>query len=141
MAEAVVSQAKRSTRKYRVCAGRHIDDGDIMYDTGDVVESAHNLLHFNAPGMTPKFEAVSQDTPVTHKGNMWNPAAASPVFGSDLQPPAVITDPLTGVQRGTLDHMTLKELQAYAAEEEIDLRGATKKEDVLKIIHTAFGVQ
>ena len=40
-------------------------------------------------------------------------------------------EPTTG---DDLERMTVKELQALAAEEEVDLRGMTKKEDLIKAL-------
>lgn len=53
------------------------------------------------------------------------------------------SQPQTGGQAkdlSTFDAMTVKELQAHAAGEEIDLKGATKKEEILNIIKAAYGV-
>ena len=40
--------------------------------------------------------------------------------------------------KGLLEAMTVKELQAFAAEEEIDLRGATSKETILKVLRAVL---
>ncbi len=65
--------------KFRILQGAHSQDTypqghilagtPILYSTGDVVEASSDLAkRFNRPGqLGPKFESVSDDTPVTDK--------------------------------------------------------------------------
>lgn len=50
-----------------------------------------------------------------------------------------VEDEPEGVKEKTLDKMTVPELKAYAAEHQIDLGDATKREDILAAIATAEG--
>lgn len=118
--------------KYRVMSGRHaqgIDDRQVIngepnprygkpriYLTGDVVESDTDLVRrFNSRDSI-KFQRLTDDAP----GSSWAPDPVNPD-----------ADGLTA--------MTVQELRAHAAAEEIDLAGATKKEDIIAAIRAVVG--
>jgi hypothetical protein len=99
--------------KYRLLVGRHaetVGDENIIYDahSNNIIETTTDLCKkFNSPdpNFPKKFERVVE-----------NP------------------EYIPATQQTTLDSMSFKEIQAWAAEEEIDLKGAKTKEDALKVI-------
>ena len=142
--------------KYRLLAGKHIagtpDGSERLYKPGDIIDTEENLLRLNGRNMPPKFEQVDfQDrstlarvsdeeivaeaarrgfNAVTSNTGPTTPPLAASAGGSP--PVKVQLTPTPGLS--ALNAMSLKELQAHAAEEEIDLKGATKHQDVLRII-------
>jgi hypothetical protein len=95
----------------------------------NVIESNIDLCQrFNIPGFPPKFEELYESYP-----SAGIPQAPS----TDDFLIAELKSRGYEVSRDTLDTMNLKELTALAAEEEIDLKGATKKEDIIRIIRSS----
>lgn len=99
---------------FRLLAGRH-HEGGITYNRGDVFKSASDLLKHNRGHR--KFELLAE-TPQVQQ--------TAPTSTLTSEP----TDELSG--------RTVAELRAMAEEDEIDLGGATKKEDILRIIREAY---
>lgn len=118
MSNATQSPPKALLR-FKLLAGGHIGvdprtKKERVYRAGEIVESETDLAErFNSriPGSPRKFERIFNDT----------------AYGSEQ---AKKEDEFLS----TLDSMNLKELLKVAEEEEIDLKGATKREDILKII-------
>lgn len=106
------------TKRFRLLVGRH-GEGDRRYKPGDVIETKSDLLKLNSPGST-KFallESVPVAEPHEAKKSGKKSKKAEPVHGS-----------------ATLDAMSIEELQAMAEAEEIDLGGATRKDEIIDII-------
>lgn len=126
MSVVAVKKEKEMGGKFRVLIGAHLDDGpagceckgcaDPMspgknhrYEQGDIVESRGDLeKRFNAVN-SRKFERVGADGERT------------------AAPPAPYP----------LEKMTLQQLLTVAEEHEIDLKGAAKRDDVIKMIRSA----
>lgn len=123
--------------KFKLLSGIHVDndktkgatksnpEGErVVYTAGDVIESDIDLaatLNPKDPSMRRKFERVHDLTP------------AGPGVGRRESATATIPP----IDMSLLAAMSVKELQSFAAEEEIDLKGCAKKEDILKIIQAA----
>lgn len=110
-------------KKFRLVVGQHIQndpsgakdaDGRPIsktYRQGDIVPSEKDLVQmFNAPGSV-KFQRVFQD---------------EEEYTQSIAPAAKPTD--------GLEDLSVKELQRLAAEDEIDLRGAVKKDEIISAI-------
>ncbi len=72
------------------------------------------------------------------------PSRGQPLVPSHVSEPLTITPPPPSQPQpqhrplpANLDQMTMGQLREYAQAEEIDLTGATKREDVLKVIRKA----
>ncbi len=89
-----------------------------IYAQGETFESQHDLVAlFNRPG-AEKFERVGgEDRP------QWR----------DESPPA----PPPSTPEKTLEQMTVAELKSLAAEEEVDVKGAEKKEELVQRLRSA----
>lgn len=127
--------------KFRLLAGGHsvilkqaVNPGDKVeyytYHKDDVFESATDLELLNAPPATnlrKKFERVPDNTPVT-------PMTVRP---TNSAPPYPLDSASSPQFNDALENMTIAELKQYAAEEEIDLGKASKKEEVIEVIRKA----
>lgn len=109
--------------KYKILAGRHAGkvNGSVkIFNTGEIVESDVDLVaKFNRPN-SRKFELVDS------AGN----TSTQTVTQRPNVTPMVVTP--------NVDSLSLKDLQALAAEEEIDIKGLTKREDIVKVIKNAL---
>lgn len=124
--------------KFQVLAGKHIDgkgaDGRArVYNAGEVVESRANLLRFNRPGSI-KFQRVDDGatiaSPAGSPGEIWDRAHESlDQFIKRMQ-----AKDQASIKPINLDTLSFKDLQALAAEEEIDLKGAKTREEALRFI-------
>ena len=99
--------------KFRVLHGLHSEGGRV-YDAGSVVDSKSNLLRFNQPGAV-KFQALPDSTLLD----------STPVSEPDTEP----TD--------LLENMTVADLRKLAEEEEINLDGTTRKDQIVAAIRAA----
>lgn len=105
--------------KYLLKSGMHVTGrgaGRRVYNPGDVIETDTDLTRFNVPNAPPKFEVVHGDAVA---------AAAKKGFET------------VGVPADGLDAMTVADLRAMAAEEEIDLGGAATKAAIVAAIRAA----
>ena len=110
-----------------------------VYEAGNIIESEGDLVEKFG---TEKFERVDRrgrsyseaEVPVQRQPRM-NRADAEPepIVRSDV---AVLE---AGDEEVDLEAMKLDELRAFAAEEEIDLGTATRKDDIIKAIRVALG--
>lgn len=113
-----------SLQAYRVLRGIHIT-GELnssgkprLAKRGDIIKTESNLLKFNALGAPPRFELVTGEALATlEKEETAN--AASPTNSEYLD---------------TLTSMNKEELKKVAEAEEIDIRGLTRKEDIIDCI-------
>lgn len=136
------------------------------FKANDVIETNQNLLLLNGNGMTPKFLllesaplAATSLGPITAeeaalRGFALNVGAATVAAVPPSPTPAEAakagfdtihtdsgkTPPPPKLTAESLSMMSVRQLQDVAAEDEIDLKGATKKDDILRILKTAFGV-
>lgn len=97
--------------KFQLLAGRHITgqkEERRIYRIGDVIESDDDLVKRFGGD---KFQRVDDD------------AKATDVNDS---------------RRATLEAMTLKELRKFADDEEIDLGGASRKNEIINVIVEAM---
>lgn len=92
--------------------------------TGEICESDTDLV---AKHGASKFRLVGGTLRATP------PAAVKSPVTPPEQPP-VITPKASNAD---LDRLSLKDLQAYAEDNEIDLKGAKSRDDVLKIVKSA----
>lgn len=113
-------------QKYRLLVGQHIQNDpetkseshprgiEVTYNAGDTFVSDTLLEKFNSPGHSPKFERLQDDVKV-----------------ETVQQAAITKhgDPY--------DTMTVAQLQAHAAAEEIDVRRARTKDDIIRLIRAA----
>lgn len=93
------------------------------YKAGDVIESDQDLAAFDPL----KFERLDDAAKAT-------PAPAAFPSHSSGQGTAFGAMPPLRQHPADLDKMSVKELQDHAADEEIDLKGASKREDILKVL-------
>lgn len=136
-----MADKKAHPRKFRLLVGKHSQKEDgvlVTYKPNDVFECTTDLVErFNTPS-SRKFEYV-EDDPRTSPGRVAyphlekekGPERAERPAPAPSAPVAPKAPPFGGKN---LDAMSPEQLKALAAEEEIDLRGATKKEDMLKIL-------
>ena len=99
-------------KSYRLLTGKHyegIEESRKTYNAGEIVRSDTNLLVFNQPGCI-KFELVDEEG---------QPSKSSK-------------------HNDGLDPMTVSQLRAMAAEEEIDLGSASRKDEIIKIIRSTL---
>lgn len=123
----------------------------VSYNRGDVFDSPNDLdLMFNQPG-SAKFErVVDAHQEVWDRNKETLAQFTKRMEGKESQQPATGTEPETtpvgeaakaGFNTAFTDlygSMTVAELKKHAEEEEIDLRGATKREEILKAIQAAL---
>ncbi len=122
--------ARYRTRSGHV--GLDLNDKPRTWGPGEVIETNQDLSRHNAPGMTPKFELLEDRPQAPQAGLKEMPAQpTAPQFN-----PNPGKAPVSTSRSDNLDNLGVKELQALAAEEEIDLKGATKKEDIVKILRS-----
>jgi hypothetical protein len=121
---------------YRLLSGKHIgvgppgckcekcSDEDTrnwhVYRPGDIIDTKINLLALNQPPRSMKFEMVDEKGKIVH--------SESAVAHPQTPIPA---------RRDGLEAMTVNELKLLAAEEEIDLGEATRKEEIIAVIRGA----
>ena len=110
---------------FRVLHGRHVEgktpDGkQRTYVQGDIVDSQSDLTCFNSPGAI-KFEKIES-------GRM--PENTPALAGS----PATVAEK----ENDGLEAMSLAELRKMAEEEEIDVKTAKTKDQVIATIRAAF---
>jgi len=120
-------------KQYRLMMGQHSESvrdekGELVqprknkvYNPGDIIKTTSDLLRLNGPGpQGVKFVLVGsveeQMSPEFHAMN-----AQAPGFDDGM------------------DDMSLDELRKIAREEEIDLSGLSKKEEIIRAIRTAYG--
>lgn len=110
---------------FRVLRGRYVEgkttDGkQRIYVQGDIIDSKSDLMRFNSPGAI-KFEKIEsgrlpENTPTL-----------------DSSTTAVIKKENDG-----LEAMSIAELRKMAEEEEIDIKAAKTKDQLVAAIRTAF---
>jgi hypothetical protein len=112
-------------KSYRVLRGLHItselnsNGKPRVAKKGDIVRTESNLLKFNAPGVPPRFELATGEVTEESKSN-------SSVSYSNTE------------YLDTLSAMSKEELKKVAETEEIDIRGLTRKEDIMDCIIKAI---
>lgn len=117
--------------KFRVLAGKHAEkdkEGTLrVYSRGEVVDSKSDLSKLNSRG-AEKFEKIDEPSV---KANPGTPAAQ--LHG---RPPVadVPRDELTKRLHADLDKMSNDQLKKYAETEEVDLKGAKTREEMLKVL-------
>jgi hypothetical protein len=135
-------------RQYKVLVGRYIGADpedptkDFMYVQGDIVETSIDLLRFNKPG-AEKFELLIEGQPMVSE-TTWDPAAETldqfvqrmRERGETAPTAKDASVPIRGPTGShgpddTLETMTAVELQKVATEEDVDLRGAFTREDIV----------
>ena len=145
---------------FKLLAGKHTEGKDergtsIVYKKGDVFESKHDLAKMLNREGAMKFElvdaprraqtAASGDMPANAQAQRQTEGqqGTQPNQPPTGQPPAnaaqAQTAPKTNLAeyQAQLERMNIKELQEHAREEEVDLKGATKKEDMIRILRGA----
>jgi hypothetical protein len=122
--------------KYRLLVGQHVDnhpshEGDHVYVPGDIIDTDKDLLRFNGVGMSPKFERLHD----TSAGDVRNYPPPTPPE-KQLPPAPKQVEPVTKRpgDDDKLDTMTTQQLKEYAAENEIDITGCTRKDEILERI-------
>lgn len=116
-----------------------------VYRAGEVFESDVDLRALNGNGMSPKFERVDMEGPPVGSVSPPKPPAPAPAeptkapeatkaFEATKAPEAPAGKRDLDRDYGSLDKMSLNELREVAESEEIDLKGASKKEDIVKIL-------
>lgn len=106
--EALKSKPKTPFGKFQILHGTHTEWGKT-YKRGQIIESMSDLDRFNKPGAR-KFRRL------------------------DALPEPITDVPVNNKPTDTYDEMTIDELRAWAEGEEIDLGGATKKADIIKVL-------
>ncbi len=111
--------------RFRVLDGKH-QEGGTLYRRGEVVDSACDLVKRCNTRVSKKFERVPDDT--LTKQEEERREAEDQSDGEDQPDGDKVNDQFTG--------MTVAELRDLASDpvNRIDLKGATKKEDILTIL-------
>lgn len=140
--------------KFRLKVGGHVQNGPDgkpkSYVPGDIVESETDLAErFNTPPMTIKFERLweeerreassRKDTHETHGEKK----VTVPPSGPPTPPPSNISHPTSPPEKGSApqpnyEAMSQQDLTELAKEEEVDLRGAKTKADIIARLRTAL---
>ena len=107
--------------KFRVLEGKH-QEGGVLYRRGEVVDSACDLVKRCNTRVSKKFERVPDDTLMKQEEESLDAERVEKAEENE------VSDQFTG--------MTIAELRDLAADpvNRIDLKGATKKEDILEIL-------
>lgn len=120
-----------------VAKNPHIPSTQVPGYIGDIIETDLDLKAlFDRPGNIPKFEDI------THGAAMaaMTPESIDQQVAELLRKKAEMVN-AQGSEKThgdrTLESMTVEELKKLAAEEEIDLGKATKKEDIIRIIQSS----
>ena len=128
------SDVEPEVKQYRLMMGQHSEsvrdeNGELVqprrnkiYKPGDIIRTTTDLLRMNGPGpQGVKFVLVGsteeQMSPEFHAMN----AAQAQGFNDGM------------------DDMSLDELRKLAREEDIDLSGLSKKEEIARAIRAAYG--
>lgn len=138
--------------KFKVLRGRHTEKDKFGISRtygvggkdGDIVDSKSDLSKHNGlPPHTPKFEKVDEGTPIAPHllVDPSQPVAGGvpPVTSPSAPPKPVAQTPMNPPKdlaeyHQQLDKMNVKQLQDHAADEEIDVKGAKTREELLKIL-------
>ncbi len=143
--------------RFKVLAGKHtckehqgVKDGDgrplktmKVYRAGEVIDTDTDLAaKFNHPPGAVKFERLVEDAPRPQP--VHNAPAPSPAHATTPQQPQPAPQQVAQPQPARAakgpdkyDSMSVKELTDFAAECEVDLRGATRKEEIVKILRAS----
>lgn len=139
--------------KYRVKESSHREEG-VTYMKGETVETEKDLVLLFG---VDKFEYISGTPTLTGKHKPFNPkdilranakAQAAPggqvhggkqqtSTGKNGEPVSTILQPEDDDDETDFNAMTLHELQKYAKDNKIDLKGAKTKADVIEAIEDA----
>jgi hypothetical protein len=144
--------------KFRILHGKHTQKEDrgakdadnnpvksvVIYKRDEIVESTTDLAAtFNRPPNSIKFERLTEDGAKAVKGGMIlrnaqaiMPAAA--IQQAVQQKTAAATR--EQVTTESLKNASVKDLQALAAEEEVDLKGSNDKAEILRLLKAAGAV-
>lgn len=163
----MVGMKSRKKYRFQLLAGRHAEgraprprpDGTMTENTQHVYkwnEPGNSIIEtdidlatkFNAPG-AEKFRLILDDDYRQSERVPQQPTTtATP--GLQVQPtsPPIPTNHPRPVPPGEpkaptlkdLESLSLKELQALAEEEEVDLKGASRKEDAIRVLRGVFKV-
>lgn len=145
------AKQQRPKRLWRLLAGKHYENNpveglpDLEFNPGDQFESSDDLLRLNAKGYPPKFELLEKhrtgfdpvalrkrpdETDAQHSARVQAMLESDEAdFQSRVNPAKEAPD---------INKMSVKDLTAFAAEEEIDLRGAISKEEILRRVKEAL---
>lgn len=132
--------------RYRLLAGKHAQKEENpetkqkevkIYKRGDVFESKHDLLKFNAGPGAMKFEKVDDQENQPRRARTESASQTQQQHHTSVETPA--GKPPRNQQEfvTALEKMNEKDLRSLAAEEEIDLKGAKTKDDIVKAIKVA----
>lgn len=138
--------------KFRILSGCWIDDGSVhkelenkSHRAGEVIESMTALDgKFNSPGYPPKFERITEGVPTVALADIRQmPGESAEQWMARIkklsEPSTLSPGKLAGAEGDDVafQSMTVEELRAFAAEEEIDLGRATRKEDIIRVLKEA----
>lgn len=128
--------------KYELLVGQH-EQGGVVYDvrSNKFIETEHDLVAAFGPlkfrkveGWVPPQEKAPVPGHVAHSA----PAADPPEDNEPEQTEE--NDEETGEEAGDeLGKLTVAELRKFADDNEIDLTGCTKKDEILNTIRNAMG--
>lgn len=116
--------------RFKLMVGKHVEKGKV-YRKGDIITTDDDLTRLNGGPGAMKFERLSA---VEDPGSLL-PRSVEGADRSHAIPAPARDNPVN--KGANLDKMSLTDLQAYADEEEIDLKGAKTRDDVLKQIKAA----
>lgn len=147
-AAAATSKQAKPTKKYRLNDGYHVGPDpvnpavDRTYERGDIIESPTDLTFMNVPGYKPKFEKViDENSPALPSGAaIFDPAKETiqqfaERMGGGSFTAGVPTQPSSSSPTTVeLDGMNADQLRKYAEAEEIDIKGAKTKEQLLAVV-------
>lgn len=133
--------------RFRLNTGKHQQKEDKtgksrLYRQGEIIETEADLSKLNTGGGTPKFERLEdrserrryeEPTPATTTPTVVPPSpASSPSLPQGT--PSKATQSEAGYTESELAGMTVNELKELAAEDEIDVKGAQTKAELIKVL-------
>lgn len=157
VAEAAVNSSPTQLFRSRLKFGKHVGVNpktgkEEMYDAGSIISEPVDLAKYWPEKFEPadmrgpvgphpmdQLPGEPQDAYVKRLEQMLNEVRlrGQPITSNPTTVNNPAATPPTRILPNNLDSMSLKELQAYAAEEEIDLKGARSRDDALKVIRAS----
>src|SRR4051812_46875551 len=118
-------------------AGLDLDGNKRVWGPGEIVETNQDLTRHNQSGMTPKFELLEERPQAGLKELPPQVRDSSGGKDSTVMTASPSQQATAKPKVDNLDLLSVVELKKLADEEEIDLKGASKKEDMVRIIRQA----
>ena len=130
--------------KFRVLHGQHLEevrlpDGRMeirTYPQGSIIETDVDLVEKFSPWskVNPDFPSKFQRLPDDFVGDSTHNSPSNSQAGPNTAAPQTAVVGGSADASKTLESMSFKELQQWAAAEEINLKGAKSKEEIIRVL-------